>query len=163
MGFNGEDFCHCEVLAKIFFGGGYTPSGEITFDTNTTSFLPLVNTPKFGWAYPIFSFKGCEGGQIGSLVLLMIECMGQVLSHLQPMFNCPANKYFKYAANFTFTFSSGFTAARVVLSAGRFDLGVGIGFSTGIVIVGPSIILHMGLQIESAVISLRGPVLAGLT
>jgi hypothetical protein len=82
MGFNGEDFCHCEVLAKIFFGGGYTPSGrcystlplcliitpgEITFDTNTTSFLPLVNTPKFGWAYPIFSFKGCEGGQIGSL------------------------------------------------------------------------------------------------
>lgn len=37
-----------DLLAKF----AYTPSGEVTFDTNKTLF-PLTNTPEFGWSYPL--------------------------------------------------------------------------------------------------------------
>ena len=69
-----------KVFVAVLSDKGYTPSGQVNFDTNT-SILPLDNTPDFGWAYPIFSLDatekstGTHGKSIeGSLSMCAVCC-----------------------------------------------------------------------------------------
>ncbi|KAJ7092976.1 hypothetical protein B0H15DRAFT_833140, partial [Mycena belliarum] len=109
------------IVAAVLSERGYTPSGEVTFDTNIT--LPMKNTEDFGYAYYLagtgpLSGVGYSKGDHSVSGNLTAYCVGCRIG---------GNGFFKYQSKFRFTFSKGFTNAEVELVNGRLDFSAGIG------------------------------------
>ncbi|KAF7342519.1 Apple protein [Mycena venus] len=124
-----------QVVVAIISESGYTPSGEVTFDTNS-SLIPLQNTSDFGWAYPLLniapiehtsknskkSVEGtlsvfCVGCRINGVFYLLVEFIGSDRSR----------QFMKHRSKFQFTLRKGFTSAEVELVDGSIDFAAGIG------------------------------------
>ncbi|KAJ7092969.1 hypothetical protein B0H15DRAFT_972734 [Mycena belliarum] len=91
------------IVAALLSESGYTPSGEVAFDTNIT--LPMEQTQDFGYAYFVAGTGPLSG--VG--------------------YSKGDHSFFKYESKFRFTLSNGFTDAEVQLVDGRLDFSAGIG------------------------------------
>ncbi|KAJ7502685.1 hypothetical protein B0H11DRAFT_1989648 [Mycena galericulata] len=115
------------IVAAILSEKGYTPSGEVTFDTNVSH--PMTNTDAFGYAYylastgPIeYTPKGSDHSVSGELTAY---CVG-----------CRIGGFLKHRSKFRFTFSKGFVNAQVELVNGHLDFSTGLGLEFDLVLSG---------------------------
>ncbi|KAF7335094.1 hypothetical protein MVEN_02260000 [Mycena venus] len=104
-----------KVLTQVLSEAGYTPSGDITFDTNT-SLVPLKNIPDFGWSYPII--ESSLGGIKSTDPKNGMSLLGQI---------------------------NGFVKAEIAIVKGQFDVGVGAGIIIGAGTLGDKQIIETGL------------------
>ncbi|KAJ7186401.1 hypothetical protein C8R46DRAFT_274686 [Mycena filopes] len=106
-----------KIIVAILSEKGYTPSGEVTWDTNVTK--PMELTEEFGYAYNLLTIHPTEqSSEDGKSVLgsLRLACVG-----------CRADGYLKHRSKVRFTFSKGFTDAEVEIVDGHMDYSAGIG------------------------------------
>ncbi|KAF7342514.1 hypothetical protein MVEN_01841500 [Mycena venus] len=90
-----------QVVVAVLSESGYTPSGEVTFDTNS-SLIPLQNTSDFG-------------------------CLLRGMPNQDYIGSDRRRQFMKHRSKFKFTLSKGFTSAEVELVDGSIDFAAGIG------------------------------------
>ncbi|KAF7366201.1 hypothetical protein MVEN_00497200 [Mycena venus] len=100
-----------EAAKAILSEKGYTPGGEVTFDTNVSH--PMDNTDEFGYAYKVFEASKEKGDASVTFGLYCVECR--------------IYGYIKHQSRFKFSFLEGFTVAEVDVTSGRIDFSAGIG------------------------------------
>ncbi|KAF7356145.1 Apple protein [Mycena venus] len=122
-----------QVVVAVLSEDGYTPSGEVTFDTNN-SLIPLQNTADFGWAYPLASLHPTEvatGSTTSVLGTISVVCLGCRINGvsllLAKSFFSHSRQFMKHRSKFKFTLTAGFTSAYVELVDGSIDFAAGIG------------------------------------
>ncbi|KAF7345240.1 hypothetical protein MSAN_01900600 [Mycena sanguinolenta] len=160
------------IVAVILSEKGYTPSGEVTFDTNAS--FPMQNTDDFGYAYLLaesgqieYTPKGSSKTVTGNLTAYCVGCRADGVN-----ISLSVQDFLKYRSKFRFSLARGFANAEVELVDGRLDFSAGVGvlfdleysgtlveqgvariplsplIIPGIIIVGPFAAVNIGLEYE---------------